>query len=54
MTNGPTRLIEQFLVHISVKWEFVTAIVTAHESDTVKHINWLGTRGVREPDATTK
>ena len=33
MTNGFTRLTEQFLVHIGVERGLATATVTAYESD---------------------
>ena len=54
MTNGFTRLTEQFLVHIGVERGLATATVTAYESDIAKYIDWLETRGIHEPDAITK
>ena len=54
MTNGFTRLTEQFLVHIGVARGLATATVTAYESDIAKYIDWLETRGIHEPDAITK
>lgn len=44
MTNGFTRLTEQFLVHIGVERGLATATVTAYESDIAKYIDWLETR----------
>ena len=54
MTNGFTRLTEQFLIHIGVERGLATATVTAYESDIAKYIDWLETRGIHEPDAITK
>ncbi|MFY4476833.1 tyrosine recombinase XerD, partial [Bifidobacterium longum subsp. longum] len=39
MTNGFTRLTEQFLVHIGVERGLATATVTAYESDIAKYID---------------
>ena len=38
MTNGFTRLTEQFLVHIGVERGLATATVTAYESDIAKYM----------------
>ena len=53
MTNGFTRLTEQFLVHIGVERGLATATVTAYESDIAKYIDWLETRGIHEPKTTS-
>ena len=54
MTNGFSRLIEQFLVHIGIERGLAKATVTAYESDIAKYIDWLEARGIHEPDTVTK
>lgn len=51
MTDSFARLTEQFLVHIGVERGLATATVKAYESDIAKYVDWLESRGIREPDA---
>ena len=55
MYNGSTRLLDQFIVHISVERGLARATVRAYESDLRRYLSWLAhTRGIIDPDAIGK
>ena len=46
MYNGSTRLLDQFIAHISVERGLARATVRAYESDLRRYLSWLAhTRG---------
>lgn len=55
MYNGSTRLLDQFIAHISVERGLARATVRAYESDLRRYLSWLAhTRGITDPDAIGK
>lgn len=55
MYNGSTRLLDQFIAHISVERGLARATVRAYESDLRRYISWLAhTRGITDPGAIGK
>lgn len=55
MYNGSTRLLDQFIAHISVERGLARATVRAYESDLRRYLSWLAhTRGITDPGAIGK
>ena len=55
-TTDSTRLLDQFIAHISVERGLARATVRAYESDLRRYLSWASahTRGITDPDAIGK